>query len=284
MIIMDSMITRLIKLIFIAVLGLNAATQSYASLLISPTRVVLGERDRTQVVTLINTGKETRSYRVEWRQLMAVSEGGYREYTEEEKKSFAGLERIVRVTPKQVTLQPGQRQSVKLLLRKPENLNAGEYRSHLSFTALPVQAEADSNQNQTSIKLEVLMSYSMPVIYRVGSVNVNPQITDISLVHIKDSGITNIKVDLFHEDLFSTHGRFVAHWTPENGKTKQVGVLNGVNFYPETKTSTVQFPWQDFSLSPGTLEVRYEGQGEYNGLLLGQKSLTITQQMINSVR
>lgn len=124
----------------------------------------------------------------------------------------------------------------------------------------------------------------MPVVYRVGSVVVNPEITDISLVHKKETGITNIKVDLFHDDLFSTHGRLVANWTPINGSTRQVGLLNGYNFYPEVKHATTQFPWKDFKLEPGTLEVRYEGQAEFSGLLLGQKTLTITQQMINSIR
>lgn len=272
------------KIVILVTLGLIVAAQSYASLLISPVRTVLSERERTQIITLINTGNETRSYRVEWRQLMAVPEGGYREYTEEEKKRIAGLERIARVTPKQVSLQPGQRQSVKILLRKPENLAAGEYRSHLSFVALPLNTAPENNSGESSIKLQLLMSYSMPVIYRAGSVIVNPEITNLSLVHIKESGVTNIKVDFYHDDLFSTHGRLVAIWTPKNGTPRQVGLLNGYNFYPETKNATIQFPWKDFKLAPGSLEVRYEGQGEYHGLLLAQKTLTITQQMINSVK
>ena len=103
----------LIKSALLVTIGLIVATQSYASLLISPVRSVLSERDRTQVITLINTGNQTRSYRIEWRQLMAVPEGGYREYTEEEKKRIAGLEKIVRVTPKQVSLQPGQRSDLR---------------------------------------------------------------------------------------------------------------------------------------------------------------------------
>ncbi len=274
----------LIKSALLVIIGLIVATQSYANLLISPVRSVLSERDRTQVITLINTGNQTRSYRVEWRQLMAVPEGGYREYTEEEKKRIAGLEKIVRVTPKQVSLQPGQRQSVKILLRKPEGLAEGEYRSHLSFVALPLHSAQENNQGETLLKLQLLMSYSMPVIYRTGSVIVNPEITNLSLVHIKESGVTNIKVDFYHDDLFSTHGRLVATWTPKNGTPREVGLLNGYNFYPETKNATIQFPWKDFKLAPGSLEVRYEGQGEYQGLLLAQKTLTITQQMIDSVK
>ena len=259
-------------------------TNSYADLLISPTRVFLDDKARTFVVNLINTGKQTRSYRVEWKQMAALQQGGYRDLTEKEKNQYSSLERFVRISPKQVTLAPGGRQTVKLLVRKPGGLSSGEYRSHLSFIALPSDQINSKHNAGSSIKLNVLMSYTMPVIYRVGSVVVNPKITDISLVHKKETGITNIKVDLYHTDLFSTHGRLIAYWTPENGQTRQVGLLNGYNFYPEIKNATSQFPWKDFRLEPGTLEVRYEGQAEFRGLLLAQKTLTITQQMVDSVR
>lgn len=269
----------------IAVLtALVLSTFTYADLMISPTRVFLNDGARTFEVNLINTGKQARSYRVEWKQMAALQQGGYRELTEKEKSQYSSLERFVRISPKQVSLAPGGRQTVKLLVRKPGGLQSGEYRSHLSFIALPSNQDNTTKNAGSSISLNVLMSYTMPVIYRVGSVVVNPEITDISLVHKKQTGITNIKVDLYHDDLFSTHGRFIAYWTPINGQTRQVGLLNGYNFYPEIKSATTQFPWQDFKLEPGKLEVRYEGQGEFVGLLLSQKSLTITQQMINSVK
>lgn len=258
--------------------------KSYADLLISPTYISFGEKDRVQEVVIINSGNETRNYRLEWKHLVALPEGGYRDLTDDEKGKISGLDRLIRVSPKQVTLSPGQKQKVKLLLRSKGSLKQGEYRSHLSFIALPAKKEFPIENNNASLNLNVLISYSMPIIYRVGSVNVNPIISDLSLVNIKKTGVTNIKVNLYHEDLFSTHGRLVANWTPKNGRTRQVGLLNGYNFYPEVRHATTQLEWQDFKLEPGTLEVRYEGQGVFSGLLLAQKTLTITQQMVNSVR
>ncbi|CUB02500.1 fimbrial biogenesis chaperone [Marinomonas fungiae] len=268
----------------VVLVTLVLSTFTYADLMISPTRVFLDDGDRTFEVNLINTGKQIRSYRVEWKQMAALQQGGYRELTEKEKSQYSSLERFVRISPKQVTLAPGGRQTVKLLVRKPSGLQTGEYRSHLSFVALPPSQSNSEKNAGSSISLNVLMSYTMPVIYRVGAVNVNPAITDISLVHKKETGITNIKVDLYHNDPFSSHGRLIAYWTPQNGPKRQVGLINGYNFYPETKTATTQFPWQDFKLEPGILEVRYEGQLEFKGLLLAQKTLPITQQMINSVK
>lgn len=272
------------KLLSIIVATFFFTASAHANLLISPTFISFDEKNRSQSITLINSGNKIRSYRVEWKQFAALPDGGYRELTREELSQFSGLDKIVRISPKQVTLAPGERQIVKLFLRNKGNLTQAEYRSHLSFTSLPAQASTSSTEENRGISLNVLLSYTMPVVYRVGSVIVNPKITNISLVHKKEAGITNIKVELFHDDLFSTHGRLVANWTPINGPTRQVGLLNGYNFYPEVKNATTQFPWEDFKLEPGTLEVRYEGQAEFSGLLLGQKTLTITQQMINSIR
>lgn len=267
--------------LFIFTIGSLLPSISNANLLISPTRLLFNENSTSEEILLINSSSETRSYRIEWKELVALPHGGYREFSQDELNQASGLSRIVRVSPKQVTLEPNQRQTIRLKLRRSSGLEQGEYRSHLSFIALPSQKKNDGDD---SLGINVLISYTMPIIYRVGSVNVTPEITNISLVNNKETGITNIKVDLFHDDLFSTHGRLVANWTPFSGSTRQVGLLNGYNFYPEVKNATTQFPWKDFKLEPGTLEVRYEGQGEFAGLLLGQKTLTITQQMINSIR
>ncbi|SBS26579.1 hypothetical protein MAQ5080_00558 [Marinomonas aquimarina] len=216
---------------------------------------------------------------------MALPKGGYRDLTEVEQQNYAGLERIVRISPKQVTLSPGQRQTVKLLLRDPGNLPSGEYRSHLTFTALPIHKN-DSSQpsGQTGIQLNVLMSYTMPVIYRTGNVSVAPAIDNLSLLTIKETGATFIKVQLSHNDLFSSSGRLVAYWTPTGQPTRQVGLLNGFNFYPENKNAEIRVPWNNFKLEPGSLEVRYEGQQEFNGLLLARQILEITPAMVRSVQ
>lgn len=276
-----------IKLLFNILLTVSLSVflrPAYADLMISPMRIALGEQERAAEVVIINSGNTLRKYRIEWRQLAALPEGGYRELTEIEKQRFSGLDRVIRISPKQVSLAPGQRQSIKLQLRNTGSFKNGEYRSHLAFVALPKDEKDNVVNRNPSIQLNVLMSYTMPVVFRTGPVVVNPSITNISLVYTKQTDETSIKVDLFHNDLFSTHGRLVASWTPKNGTTRQVGLLNNYNFYPEIKSATTQFPWKDFKLEPGTLEVRYEGQAEFSGLLLGQKTLTITQQMINSTR
>ncbi|MFD1384728.1 molecular chaperone [Rhodanobacter aciditrophus] len=268
----------------VLLLGLSVAP-SFADILISPTRITLDERNRSAAITLINPGNETRAYRIGWKQLIALPQGGYRELTEQEKQQFSSIERIIRVSPKQVTLQPGQRQTVKLLLRKQQGMMDGEYRSHLTLTALPpLEKKAAPKQQGPSFQLNMLTSYTLPILYREGKLSVNPSITNLSLVTQKDSGITYIKVAFTHRDKFSSHGRLIALWQPKGGSQRQVGILNGYNLYPETPNAQIQFPWESFKLEPGTLTVRFEGQQEFSGQVFSTKTLTITPQMIRSVQ
>ena len=275
-----SLCIRLFALLSLFLVSLN----SYADLLISPIRVVLDERDRSASVTLINSGQETRSYRVSWSKKIALPQGGYRDLTPTEDAQYAGLERMVRISPKQVTLAPKQRQTIKLLVRNPGNLAEGEYRSHLTFTALPARSEGRQQNTPASFNINVLMNYTMPILYRKGTVRVAPTINNLSLVTKKELGKTFIKVDLAHQDQYSTSGRLVAYWTPEGGEQRQVALINGYNFYPELSTAQVHLTWPDFSLEPGLLEVRYEGQNEFRNFLLARQQLRITHDMIRSLR
>ena len=56
---------------------------------------------------------------------------------------------LVRYSPRQVELAPGEVQTVRIQIRKPEGLKDGEYHSHLVFqgylrsSPLPVQIPAD---------------------------------------------------------------------------------------------------------------------------------------------
>ena len=266
---------------FISILLVFIVHSAWADLLISPTRVALDERQRQATVTLINSGNVTRTYRVGWSQYVALPEGGYREYTDEEKRRFAGLERFTRISPKQVTLTPGERQSIKILLRQRQPLPAGEYRSHLTLTALPpAQLRQEQESGQTNFKLNMLLSYTFPVLYRVGTPKVSVALDRLSIVTRKENNATFVRVDLSHNDMYSTTGRLVALWQPQGGEQRQVGLLNGYNFYPEIKQGQTEIHWPEFRLEPGTLTVIYEGQQEFQGTEFARKSLTITKDMI----
>ena len=114
--------------IIVLILLLTISSVVEASLLISPTRIAFGDRDRVQRVTLINSSSEVKTYRLEWVEQRVNNQGGYEILTPEQAAIFPVASKYIRFTPRQVTLQPGQRQTIKLLARRGKDIQNNEYR------------------------------------------------------------------------------------------------------------------------------------------------------------
>lgn len=120
--------------------------QARADLMINPTRIVFDKNRRAAQIDLINDGATSATYRLvlvnrrmtETGEFNAIDSAGPGE-------QFA--EPMLVYSPRQITLAPGAQQLVRLALRKPEELAAGEYRSHLFFEKV---AETTAENNITS--------------------------------------------------------------------------------------------------------------------------------------
>jgi hypothetical protein len=96
---------------------------------------------------------------------------------------------LVRYSPRQVTLEPNVSQTIRLQVRKPENLTEGEYRSHLLFRAVPPEGaipgnvvEADDKKpTGYSIRLTPIYGVSIPVIVRHGQASLRVGLSDLSV-------------------------------------------------------------------------------------------------------
>ncbi|MCP4320538.1 MAG: molecular chaperone [Alteromonadales bacterium] len=270
-------LSSLFMLIISIFINLVCSINANASLLISPTRVVINDRERSSKVVLINTGTKTRTYRVGWAEKRALSQGGYYDLNAEEAKGFPTASNMFRVSPKQVTLVPGQRQIIKLLARRPKGLADGEYRSHLKFTVLP-SSDKEEEGGPGSVKLKVLLNYTIPAILRQGENDFNVSVKNIKLDVNKEQKRTTIIVDASRSGSASTFGNFKAYWTPTgSNKESRVGELNAVNFYPEVKQSSFKLFWQndDFNLKKGKLRVTYEGGKEYRNIIFAEKTIQL---------
>jgi len=245
-----------------------------ANLLISPTRVLIDDRERSAKVILINTGDTVKTYRVNWTENMALAGGGYRELTKEEAKNAPIASSMFRVSPKQVTLAPGQKQIVKLLARRPKDLADGEYRSHLNFIALPNKKKNGTKDEIASITLDVLLSYSIPVMLRQGKKDYTFTIDNTKLDVTNKGTKTEIVVDISRTGQTSLYGNFKAYWTSK-GSNKEVKVaeLNSVNVYAEITKNSYRLFWQndDLKSKKGTLRVYFEGIKEFKSIIFDEK-------------
>jgi len=192
--------------------------------------------------------------------------------------------KMIRFSPKQVTLKPNERQVVRLALRRPKGLLEGEYRSHLKLEALPPKKEADKNKGEMSIKLDVLLSYSIPVLVRQGNVSHNIEASGIELAFDPATAKTQLRVNFIRSGLFSSTGNVTAYWTAPDGNEHVVARLNNLNIYPELKTTSQQMSWIDDSFRPeqGQLRIVYEGKQEFNGQIFAEYEYSVTPGMFKT--
>jgi P pilus assembly chaperone PapD len=267
------------KILIVVIFFLSLVSSlAEASLLISPTRIAFGERDRAQRVTLINSSSEVKTYRLEWVEQRVNSQGGYEKLSPEQAATFPVASKYIRFTPRQVTLQPGQRQTIKLLARRGKEIQNNEYRSHLRFTALPSRTNNTSPMSGVAMKLNLLMSYTIPVVLRNGPLDVSAKIERIELqTNTSIPGEAHILVNLSREGKMSTTGKLVAFYKPLGTDSEtQVAILNGFNFFPDTSLITKRVVWPDFVRpGPGSLRIALIGEKEFSGRVFAEKIVSL---------
>ena len=258
---------------------------AHSSLLITPTRVAFEERDRSARVTLLNSSNKEQSYRLELMDQKATVAGPYVQLTELEKEQFPSAQQFLRFSPRQVTLGPGERQTVKVIARRAKDLADGEYRSHLQFTALPPKDDS-ANSGQMEIKLNLLLSYSIPVILRKGASDVQIDINDIVLISPSEGQQSwQASVRMSRAGLHSPTGRLLAFLVNSDGSHKQVGVLNGLNIFTELDSRQANIILPDFRASrQDALKIVYEGQQEYVNTIFATKQMPLTEVKIERMQ
>ncbi|QBJ63542.1 fimbria/pilus periplasmic chaperone [Pseudoalteromonas sp. DL-6] len=272
----------IIKTFFILVSFILISFHSYANLLISPTRVNFDERQRVAKVIVVNNSNEPKTYRLEWQDKVALAGGGYANLAADQESS-SSLKNMVRISPSQVRLAPGERQIVKLAIRKPKGLAEQEYRSHLAFKALP--NEAQSQQQRLGIKVNLLLSYTIPVILRKGAEKPNVNISNLQLIHSPEKKA--LEIEIKREGDFSSFGKLEVFFKQKGTDTeKKIAMLNDFSIYPELKRTTATIPiFADQNIPKnGQIRVIYTGLKEYRDTIFSEKFAPINNAIIGNLK
>lgn len=264
---------HVLKLTSIFVFALLSVQNVHASLLVAPIRVAFEDRDRTQEVILINQSDKRLTYRLEWVERIANENGSYTEI--DATTDFNTASSFIRFSPRQVTLEPGQRQVIKLLLRKPANLPKGEYRSHLKFVVIPPSLDEDTDNltGGIAMKMHMFLSYTIPVIVRQGEPRFELQIGDIQ--QVEKNGKFALRAELLKQSDYSVSGNLVAFQSNDE-EQKVVARLNNVNIFHEVSKRNAELILMDPSTPlAGSLTLRYEGIYENLGKTIAEKKVNI---------
>lgn len=141
---------------FLVPVGLSPAwgdTQTIGKgLLVAPVRLDFEGRLRSGTFKILNRDAGPVSYRISFTSLIEKDQG-------EDAKSW------VRFSPRKVTLGPGEHQTVRVVVRKPEELPAGDYTARILIQAIPPtrNKEAADTTEKIQVNLDIVYGVSIPV-------------------------------------------------------------------------------------------------------------------------
>ena len=270
-----SLIAAITVALAISFYASSATSQGLGDLAVAPTRIVMEGRTRAAQVSLLNKGTDTAIYRVSIIN-MQMSESG--EYRRVEESGTAGgyADALVRFAPRQVELQPGKSQTVRIILRKPAGLKEGEYRSHILFQAVPDPQTGQSVEMQTSdeglsIRLVVVPAITIPLIVRHGDLSASAAISDIALTRgdAADGSRPMVNFSIVRSGARSLFGDISVSYQPaDNQETYVVGKINQLAVYTPNPRRAISLPLQvpeHVTLSGGRLRVEYRARPDDGG-------------------
>ncbi|HVS64876.1 MAG TPA: fimbria/pilus periplasmic chaperone [Thermoanaerobaculia bacterium] len=239
-------------------------------LLVAPTRVVFEGRRRSAQLTLVNRGAAPATYRISFIQMKMRPDGGF-ETIDEPVPGAPPSDSLVRYSPRQVELAPGESQTVRLMVRKPGDLPSGEYRSHLLLRAIPpVDASPLEARDERSVGVRLIPVYgvSVPVILRQGETTATLTLGGLELV---PGERPSLRLILQRAGTRSVYGDLIVDWLPRRGSRREVGRLRKVAVYTPNAEREVTLPLEvePRALAAGRLEVRFESGEE--GASMGEE-------------
>jgi len=199
---------RMLKFGFLfVVVQLFAVNICHAELSINPHRLILEESDRSATVTLLNRGADLETYRIYWVYRRMTDGLGVEDAASADEVGVADAAAIIRYAPRQVTLLPGQSQTVRLLVRRPADLAEGEYRAHLMFRREPnLVTNHTTGGNELSLSVHVAYGITIPVIVRHG----NAALTTAEMQGELDPSGATLRVSLLRRGTHSLYGHLQA--------------------------------------------------------------------------
>jgi P pilus assembly chaperone PapD len=224
--------------------ALASAAPATAELLVAPTRVILTPTTRTAELVLVNKGTEAAAFRLALENRRMRSDGGLETATETQADEKFATDKL-RFSPRQLVLEPGARQVVRIMAETGADLAPGEYRSHLRLMSAPVSAgrtqttvpgSAPGADNSLSIELIAIRSITVPVILRVGKLDASVAMDSAALARDVSNQLV---IKLSRQGTRSTYGDISL--TIE-GEKQPAWLVRGVAIYTPNASRDVILP------------------------------------------
>jgi P pilus assembly chaperone PapD len=266
--------------IMMAVLFLPSDLHAQGNLLITPRRVVFDGSDRSFDLNLANTGKDTSTYAISIVQIRMNEDGSFENISEPDPdQRFA--DRYIRYFPRSVTLGPSETQVIKLQLIRSNELQEGEYRSHMYFRSVsrkkPLGTEEEIRDTTTiSVRLTPVFGITIPVIIRKGTSTASVKLSDLNL-EINENSEAVISFVFNRTGNMSVYGNILVEHISPQGSVTRAGVLNGVAVYTPNNVRKLRFNLINTGIdyTKGKLRVTYSSSSDVKPVRYDQAELVL---------
>lgn len=267
-----------------AIIGVLSPSPALADLMLYPTRVVIEGGKRSAQVEIVNRGLEPETYRISIVNRRMSDNGEILPAdTAQPGEHFADA--MLRYTPRQVTLQSGASQTVRIMVRKPADLAPGEYRSHLQFDrigsstgAADLEAAAKAAPNELSIVLKALIGASIPVIVRHGETSASVTLHALKVEPAKNDAETELSFAFRREGNRSVYGDIIATYDAPGRQPIEIAKVTGIAVYVPNTERKARLPLKlpkGTILRGGEIRLRYSERPEAGGAVIAEAVLPI---------
>jgi len=154
---------------------------------------------------------------------------------EEQPEGFRALSSIIKFSPRQVRLKPGESQVIRVLIKRPSGIPDGEYRSHLEIRVLPdvtgigVLKKIDPTIMQGGVVTRI--GVTLPVIWRSAQLKGDASVANASFTRKMNGELNKLKLKVTREGLRSVFGDIVASAEFSDGEQRVIAKLNDYGIY-----------------------------------------------------
>ncbi len=191
---------------------------------------------------------------------------------------------FLRYSPRRVTLNGSESQTIRMMARAGSDIAPGEYRSHFLAVSVPRDENAGFSIDQAAnaapadgigVTIRPRFGISIPVIVRIGETTLDVDIADTAIV-TDPGGTRSLRITLTRSGTRSAYGD-IAVSAPS--LDEPLGLLKGIGIYTEVdaRTVTVPFDTQGIAqLAPGTpLTITFTDDDADPGKTLATSTLTL---------
>lgn len=243
------------KLLFVACVfgALASAMPAWAQsaiLYVSPNRVTFSSDENIEVLNVSNQSEEERRYDLTVVEQVMTTEG----LTQRLDQFEFSAKRMLRFVPKRFSLKPGERQTVRVMAKRPSDLSDGDYHSHLLFREIPVEAKSKaeieaerSGNGKAQFDIRAVYGVAVPIIVQSGTIQSNLTIEGASYIPASDGAPAHLAVRLNRSGNAEASGRLVATYKPASGKAITLVDNLWVPVYREIDHVIKRFPLNQIS-------------------------------------